>query len=258
MIKVAKKMGEIMEELVSYISSRPREVETVFIGQRFTAVRLVSGDVGLALTPLKPFDSCIGMSNFSGSFTRYDTLELAKFYLSNNSFLKAIGLAAINAVLQHDLKQRSDFIEGDFLNILKIESKDTVATIDYYTTKIGVLKRSKLTVFDDRLAGKRKGFQILPISKLPEKLSNADVVIFPPAFIDQIDDIRKWALRARELVLVHPTTPPLPKPFFEHGVTLVASMKILDANLLLRYVMEGAGTTLFKRFCKKIVFKLKS
>jgi len=249
-------MSEIVDALVSHVSSRPQRVETVFIGQRFTVVRLVSGDVGLALTPLKPFDSCIGMSNSSGSLTKYDTSELARFCLSNNSFMKAIGLAAVNAVLQYDLKQRSDFIEGDFLNILEIEPKDTVATIDYYTTKIGVLRRTKLMVFDDRLAGKRKDFQILSISRLREKLSNADVVIFPPTFIDQIDKIRKWALRARELVLVHPTTPPLPEPFFEHGVTLVASMKILDADSLFRYVMEGSGTTLFKRFCKKIVFKL--
>jgi len=248
-------MSKIIEELVSHVSSRPQKVETVFIGQRFTAVKLVSGDVGLALTPLKPFDSCIGMSNSSGSFTKYDTSELARFCLSNSSFLKAIGLAAINAVLQHDLKQRSDFIEGDFLNILGVEPKDTVATIDYYTTKIGVLRRTKLIVFDDKLAGKRRDFQILPISKLPKKLSNADIVIFPPTFIDQIDKIRKWASRARELVLVHPTTPPFPEPFFEHGVTLVASMKILDVNSLVRYVMEGAGTTLFKRFCKKIAFK---
>jgi len=247
-------MSKIMEELVSHVLSRPEKVETVFVGQRFTAVRLFSGDVGLALTPLKPFDSCIGITNASGSFTKYDTSKLARFYLSNNSFLKAIGMATINAVLQRDLKDRSDFVEGDFLNILEIKPKDTVATVDYYTTKIGILKRSKLMVFDDRLAGKRKDFQILPISKLPEKLSNADIVIFPPAFTDQIDKIRKWASRARELVLVHPTTPPLPEPFFEHGVTLVASMKILDSKSLIRYVMEGAGTTLFKRFCKKIVF----
>jgi uncharacterized protein (DUF4213/DUF364 family) len=248
-------MSKIMEELVSHVSSKPQRVETVFVGQRYTAVRLISGDIGLALTPLTPFDSCIGMSNSSGSFTKYNTSELARFYLSNNSFLKAMGLAAINAVLQHDLKQRTNFIEGDVLSILKIKPKDTVATIDYYTTKIGILKRAKLIVFDDRLAGKRKDFQILPISELPEKLSNVDIVIFPPAFIDQIDKIRKWASRAREVVLVHPTTPPLPEPFFEHGVSLVASMQILDANSLVKYVMEGAGTTLFKRFCKKIAFK---
>jgi uncharacterized protein (DUF4213/DUF364 family) len=248
-------MSKIMEELVSHISSKPQRVETVFVGQRYTAVRLISGDIGLALTPLTPFDSCIGMSNSSGSFTKYNTSELARFYLSNNSFLKAMGLAAINAILQHDLKQRTDFIEGDVLSIMKIEQKDTVATIDYYTTKIGILKRAKLIVFDDRLAGKREDFQILPISELQEKLSNVDIVIFPPSFIDQIDNIRKWASRAREVVLVHPTTPPLPEPFFEHGVSLVASMQILDANSLVKYVMEGAGTTLFKRFCKKIAFK---
>jgi len=248
-------MSTIIEELISHVSSKPQRIKTIFIGQRYTTVRLISGDVGLALTPLKPFDSCIGMSNLSGSFTEYDTSELTRFCLANNSFLKAIGFAALNAVLQHDLKQRSDYIEDDFLNILKIKPKDTVATIDYYTTKIGVLRQTKLIVFDDRLAGKRKDFQILPISKLSEKLSNVDIVIFPPTFIDQIDKIKKWASKARELVLVHPTTPPLPRPFFEHGVTMVASMKILDANLLIKYIMEGAGTTLFKKFCKKIVFK---
>jgi uncharacterized protein (DUF4213/DUF364 family) len=127
--------------------------------------------------------------------------------------------------------------------------------IDYYSTKIGFFRDKNLTIFDDRYAGKRRDVPILPMSMLREKLSMADVVIFPPTFLGKITMLRRFASKARELVLVHPTVPPLPEPFFKQGVTLVASMMILDAEALTRYIMEGAGTTLFKKLCKKIVFK---
>jgi len=247
-------LGELINELISYISSSPQKVKTVFIGQRFTAVQLISRDVGLALTPLSVFDSCIGLSKLSGSFTKYNTTELARFCTSGNSFSKAVGWAAINAVLQRNLKQRSDYLKGDFLEILKIQKEDTVAMIDYYTTKIGRLKKANLMIFDDRFVGKRGDVQMLPMSSLLEKLPEADVVIIPPTILDKIDEIRRSAHRARDFVVVHPTTPPLPKPFFVRGLTMVATMMILDADSLFRYVMEGAGTTLFKKFCEKIAF----
>jgi len=247
-------LGELINELVSYVSCSPQKVKTVFIGQRFTAVQLMSGDVGLALTPLSVFDSCIGSSKLSGSFTKYNTTELAKFCTGGNSFLKAIGWAAINAVLQKNLKQRSDYLKGDFLDILKIQKGDKVAMIDYYTTKIGLLKKANLMIFDDRFAEKRRDVQMLPMSSLLEKLPEADVVIIPPTMLDKIDEIRRIASRVRDFVVVHPTTPPLPEPFFKRGVTMVATMMILDAESLFRHVMEGAGTTLFKKFCEKIAF----
>lgn len=247
--------NSLINELVSYVLPIPQKVETVFVGQRFTVMRLDSGDVGLAITPLTQFDSCVGLSKLSGSFTQYNSSELAKFYTSKNSFLKAIGLATINSVLQKELRGRSDFLEGDFLKYLKIEPDDNVATIDYYTTKISLLKKANLTVFDDRFAGKRTDFPILPMSSLLEELPKADIVVLPPPFIDKIQEIRRLASRARELVVVHPTTPPLPEPFFKRGVTMVATMMILDSDSLFRYVMEGAGTTMFKSFCKKILFK---
>jgi len=247
--------SSLVNELVSHVLPSPQKIEAVFVGQRFIAVRLCSGDVGLAVTPLTRFDSCVGLSKLSGSFTQCNSSELAKFCTSQNSFLKAIGLATINAVLQKELKGRSDFLEGDFLKYLKIEPDDNVATIDYYTTKINLLKKANLTVFDDRFAGKRTDFPILPMSSLLEELPKADIVVLPPSFIDKIQEIRRLASRAREFVVVHPTTPPLPEPFFKRSVTMIATMMILDSDSLFRYVIEGAGTTMFKRFCKKILFK---
>jgi len=240
------------------VASRPREVELVFIGQAFTVVRLTSGEVGLALTPLSRFDSCVGASRLAGAFTKYNSAELAKFFCSTHSFLRSIGLAAINAVLQRELKSRSDFSEGDFLDFLKVRSGDKVATIDYYTTKIETLKETDLTIFDDRFAGKREDIPILPLSKLREKLPEIDVVVLPPAFLNKIEEVRRFASKAREIVFAHPTVPPFPEPFFERGVTMVASMMVLNPDSLFRFVMEGAGTTLFKRFCRKIVFRRKS
>ncbi len=248
-------VNSLIDELIAYVESKPQKVETIFIGQAFTVVKLISGEVGLALTPIKRFDSCIGASRLAGKLTGRNSSQLARLMKSKNSFLQSIGLATINAVLQGDLKERNDFLEGDFLQFLEISPKDRVAMIDYYSTKISFFKGNNLTIFDDRFVGKRKDISILSMSMLKEKLPMADIVIFPPTFLAKIDVLRKFASEAREFVLVHPTTPPLPEPFFERGVTMVASMMILDPGSLTRYIMEGAGTTLFKKFCKKIIFK---
>jgi uncharacterized protein (DUF4213/DUF364 family) len=246
----------LLEELSSYVESKPPvSVNMVFIGQGFTAVRLATGDVGLASSPLTRFDTCIGATRLAGSLTRCDSRELAKFLNPRQpAHLRSIGLAAVNAVLQSELQKRTDFLEGDFLKFLSIEPGENVAMVDYYTTKIEFLKGSKLTVFDNRFAGKREDISILPLSAMQEQFPKADVVILPPTFMDKVEDLRQYASRARHFVVVHPTTPPLPEPFFKRGVTMVASMMILDAESLLRHVLEGAGTTLFKKFCKKIVF----
>jgi len=250
------KTETLLEELVSYVASKPpQRIETVFIGQCFTAVKLISGEVGLALTPLTRFDSCIGATRLAGTLARRNTSELARFLNSGHSHLKAVGLAAVNAVLQQELKGRSDYVEGDFLNFLKVKPSDKVATIDYYTTKIEFLKGSNLMIFDDRFAGRKRGVSIFPLSEIPARFGQADVVIIPPSFLDRIDQLRKHASRARDFVVVHPTTPPLPEPFFKRGVTMVASMMILDPDSVLKHVMEGSGTTLFKSFCRKIAFQ---
>jgi len=232
-------------------------VKTVFIGQAFTLVKLTSGEIGLALTPLKRFDSCIGVSRLAGNLSKRNSWELAQLLNSGNAHLRSVGLAAVNAVLQGELKQRKDFEEGDFLRFLQITPKDKVAMIDYYSTKIGLLNRENLTIFDDRYAGKRKDVAILPMSMLKEELPKANIIIFPPTLLRRIDVITSFASKSREIVLVHPTTPPLPEPFFKRGVTMVASMMITDPESLAQHVMEGAGTSLFKKFCRKIVFRRK-
>jgi len=246
----------LLEELSSCVASRPPlKVNTVVIGQGFTAVKLAVGEVGLALSPLTRFDTCVGATGLAGSFTRYTSSELARFLSPRQpAHLRSIGLAVVNAVLQKELRDRTDFLEGDFLKFLSIKPSENVAMIDYYTTKIEFLKGSHLTIFDNRLAGKRKDISIFPISEVPKRFPQADIVILPPTFMEKIEDFRRFALSARHFVIAHPTTPPLPEPFFRRGVTMVASMMILNPEQMLKYVMEGAGTTLFKRFCKKIVF----
>jgi len=250
-------MVSLLEELSSHVASKPPlKVKTVFIGQGFTAVRLQTSEVGLALSPLTRFDTCIGATRLAGSFTRYDSCELAKFLSPHQpAHLRSVGLAVVNAVLQRELPNRTDFLEGDFLDFLSIKPDDNVAMIDYYTTKIEFLRGSNLTVFDDRFAGKRKDIRILPLSEAPRELKQADVVILPPTLMEKIDSLRNSASHIRHFVIAHPTTPPLPEPFFKRGVTVVASMMILDSERVLKQVMEGAGTTLFKNSCKKIVFK---
>jgi len=249
----------LLDELSSYVASKPSlRVDLVFIGQGFTAVRLVDGGVGLALSPLRRFDTCIGATRLAGSFTRYNTRELARFLsTSQPAHLRSIGLAAVNAVLQKEVKDRTDFVEGDFLKFLSIEPGENVAMVDYYTTKIEFLKDSRLTIFDDRFVGKRKDICIVPMSEVSKHMPRADVVIVPPAFMERIEGFRMLASKARHFVVVHPTTPPLPEPFFKRGVTVVASMIVVEPEQVLKHVMEGAGTTLFKRFCRKIAFMRK-
>jgi uncharacterized protein (DUF4213/DUF364 family) len=178
--------ASLSEELVQYVASKPPlKVKSVFISQGFTGVKLATGELGLALSPLTRFDTCIGATRLAGSLSSHNSGELARFLSPGQSaHLRSIGLAAINAVLQRELRNRSDFLEGDFLEFLSIKPTDTVATIDYYTTKIKVLKSTHLMIFDDRFAGKRKDIAIFPLSDIKDKFGQADVVIIPPTFIE--------------------------------------------------------------------------
>lgn len=250
-----KLTSSLIDELITHVQLKTQKVKKVFVGKAFTVVRLISGEVGLALTPLTHFDSCIGASRLAGRLKNDKSSQLAQLMKSNNPFLQSIGLAAINAVLQKELKERKDFLEGDFLKFLEIRSGDKIFMIDYYSTKIGLFKGKDIIIFDDRFAGKRRDIPILPMSMLEEKLTLADIVIFPPTLLREIETIRRSASKARELVLVHPTAPPLPEPFFTRGLTMVASMMILEPQSLTNHIVEGAGTTMFKKFCRKIVFK---
>jgi len=73
--------------------------------------------------------------------------------------------------------------------------------------------------------------------------------------MEKIENFRLYASNARHFVVVHPTAPPLPEPFFKRGVIMVAPMMILDSDSLFKHVLEGAGTTLFKEFRENIVFR---
>jgi uncharacterized protein (DUF4213/DUF364 family) len=105
-------VNSLINELIAHVESKPQKVEMLFIGQAFTVAKLASGEVGLALTPIKRFDSCIGASRLAGKLTKRNSSELARFLKSGSSHLRAIGLVAVNAVLQRELKERKDFLEG--------------------------------------------------------------------------------------------------------------------------------------------------
>ena len=70
-----------------------------------------------------------------------------------------------------------------------------------------------------------------------------------------VDDLLGCCGSAREIALLGPSTPFLPKVFSRHGVTMLSGLQVVDAPRVLRIVSEGGGTRQFGRAVRKLSFR---
>lgn len=82
-----------------------------------------------------------------------------------------------------------------------------------------------------------------------ELLPKADVAVVTGTSLANgtIDRLLQLAREAREIAVVGASASVLPEPLFNHGVTIVGGIRVLDAEKLLQIVAEGGGTRQLKK-----------
>jgi uncharacterized protein len=231
-----------------------RYAADIRIGLGYTAVRADDGRCGLAFTlHEEEYESCCVVPE-AGTLTGRSILELAEYIKSPDTTACAIGLAAINGVVDPP----ADAVESDILDLLPIRPDDCVGMIGYFGPLVEPIgkKAKALHIFERRPL---PDLGVLPDTAAPEILPKCQIIILSATTLlnHTIDGLLNSCGSAREIALLGPTTPFLPQVFERHGITMLSGLQVVDPPQVLRIVSEGGGTRQFGRAARKISFRKK-
>lgn len=237
------------------------EVKDVRIGLAYIGV-LISGDYGgVACTPLYEFSGCpaLGFADTLKGKTAEKVLELV---LSENPLEAAVGIATANALshMLSDLKPENFPVSNtDILDLIKPEDK--VAMVGYFGPLVPKILKitDKLTVLEKREIEDPKTMT-LPSEKAREVLPTSDVIILSASTLANrtFDELLSFRGAAREVVLLGPSAPLYPAPFFSRGITAIMGTRIIDPLTMLTVVSEAGGTKKLHKWCgEKVAFRRK-
>jgi uncharacterized protein len=243
---------EILEQLRGPAAGH--YVADVRIGLGYTAVRVDDGRCGLAFTlHEQEYESCCVVPE-AGTLTGRSVLELADYLKSPDTTACAIGLAAVNAVVDPPAAA----VESDILDLLPIKPDDCVGMIGYFGPLVEPVKKQAkaLHIFERRPIPE---LGVLPDTAAAEILPKCQVAILSATTLlnHTIDGLLDHCRSAREIALLGPTTPFLPQVFERHGVTMLSGLQVVDAPRILRIVSEGGGTRQFGSAARKISLRMK-
>ena len=213
----------------------------------------------MACTPLYEF-SCYPTVDFPEILKNHTADCILELALSENSLEAAVGIATINALFQmlQGLKLESfPTSDVDILDLIKPEDK--VAMVGYFgplvpkilkiTDKLTVLEKRKIEAAEARTLPSEKAGEILPAS---------DVIILSASTLVNrtFDKLLAQKGDAKEVVLLGPSAPLYPEPFFQRGITAVMGTRIFDSPTMLTIVSEAGGTKKLHRYCgEKVAFR---
>jgi uncharacterized protein (DUF4213/DUF364 family) len=147
----------------------------------------------------------------------------------------------------------------DVLDLIK--PGERVAMIGYFGPLVPKILKitEKLTVLEKREI-EAPQTRTLPSEKAREILPASDVIILSASTLANrtFDDLLAQKGAAREVILLGPSAPLYPAPFFSRGITAVMGTRIIDPWTMLTVVSEAGGTKKLHQYCgEKIVFRKK-
>jgi len=245
----------LYERLLERAASKARGkiVEDVRIGLGYTAVRLSDGGIGLAYTVWEEKKGCNVLSpeiSFSGR-----PADLVIRYFSSPNLLEAgVGLATLNAILN---RPREDFLYEDPLSLARITPEDKVAMIGYFEPLVQRLQGqvSEFWIFE-RSEGRLS--EALTEAEMADYLPQATVAIVTSVTLinKTLEEILNLLEKAREVLLLGPSTPLYPEAFKETKITQLSGLLVKDAAIL-QLVSEAKGTKAFGPYVEKVSLRLK-
>lgn len=248
--ELKREFGPALEEI---------EVKDVRVGLAYTGVLLSDDYGGVACTPLYEFSCCptLGFAGILRSKTADKVLELA---LSENPLEAAIGVATANALFHMLQNIEPDDFSVSSIDILDlIKPGDRVAMVGYFGPLVPKILKitNKLTVLEKREI-EAPETKTLPSERAREVLPLSDVIILSASTLANrtFDELLSLKEAAREVVLLGPSAPLYPAPFFERGITAVMGTRIFDPLIMLTIVSEAGGTKKLHQYCgEKVAFR---
>ncbi len=228
--------------------ARGKLIERLVIGLGYTVVELTGGWTGLAYT-LFEAGGCEYLPREISFHEKPADLAL-KGLFSPHPLEVGVALAVANALFNH---RELPTIPGDVLNLVRPQPGDEVAMVGYFEPLYRKLsgRVKNLWVFE---RGERLGPGLLSEAEMPVFLPRASLVLVTSVTLINrtLEDILSQIERAREVVLLGPSTPLAPEVFEDLPISLLSGVKIRDPEGVFRAVAEAKGFPGLKAFVEKV------
>lgn len=255
---------ELTSDFIINSGSSLKEIRVtdVRIGLAYTGVLLSEKYGGVACTPLYEFSGCPTL-DFQETLKGSSAEKLLKLSFSKNPLEAAVGIATVNALSHMLLELKPENFPVSNIDVLDlIKPGDKIAMIGYFAPLVPKILKitNKLTILEKRdvEATDTQEIKILPSERAAEVLPESDIIIISASTLanQTFDDLLALRGKSREVILLGPSTPLYPKPFFKQGITAVMGTKIFDPITMLTIVSEAGGTKKLHQCCgEKIAFK---
>jgi len=247
-------------------------IDDLVIGIFFTGVKLSTGHAGCAFTPIGEIPEAVCCPTTAarmpqaGNIDGTSVSEILKYALDTNVLKSAIGVATLNALSQLMIESggRREYEivkDRDGFDLLGIKPEETVSLIGAFGPYIRRLKmmensffiveRNTQTLRPDEM----KYFK--PESEMSSALEESDAVIITGTAIvnHSIDTILSSITNGKRTAIVGPTASMIPDTFFKRGLQVMAGVRILEPNLMMKILKQGGSAYhLLKECSEKIAF----
>ncbi|HHX13534.1 MAG TPA: DUF364 domain-containing protein [Clostridiales bacterium] len=244
--------NKLIENAVS--AAGDRKIKDIRAGLSYTAVMLDDHACGLAYTFRDRLGHFCGVMGEAGNITGKSAAEVIPWLNSKNLLMAAMGLATINAVLNHS-NERWD--EGNITAALDLAPTDVFGMVGSFGPILNVVKRKtdNIYVFEQR-TDKAPG--LYPEADIPIYLPKCDVIVITATSIinHTIDQVLAHCGDAREVCLVGPSCPLCPQVFEDYNVTILAGDVVTSPENALQIVSQGGGTMALKNAMKHVLVRL--
>jgi len=234
-------------------TAQQERVTDVRAGLGYTCVTLEGGGCGLAYTFRNELGSCCGILDAAGSLIGRNASEILPWAKESNRLQAAVGLAAVNAAINHPGK---DWDRGNILNAFRLQESDTLGMIGAFHPILAKITMTENIYVFEQNAPEGSGFY--PAEAIPAHLPKCGVVVITATSIinHTIDGILPHCKNAREVCLVGPSTPLCPEVFNKYHVTLLAGSIVKNPELMLQIVSQGGGTMSMKPAIEQVLMRI--
>lgn len=262
-------------EIIKENSPGPLEeisLEDLVIGVFFTGVKLSTGHAGCAFTPIGEIPEAVCCPTSAsrmppaGNLEGKPISEILNYSLDANVLKSAIGVAILNGLSQWIIESGNErefevVKDRDGFDLLDIQSHETVSLVGAFTPYIKRLKamgnpfyiieKNRQTLRPDEM----KHFK--PESEMNSAIEKSQVVIITGTAIvnHTIDAVLSWITNGKRTAIIGPTAGLIPDAFFKRGINVMAGVRILNPDLMLKILKQGGSAYhLLKECSEKIAF----
>jgi len=206
---------------------------------QFMAISLEGGATGISFVLLPDEKEEEYAALKPTDFVEKDPVQFALEFGSEDPISDMIGLASINAICQHVMREINFPVDSatDSLGLLSVSEGDKVGMVGLFSGLINTIRKSgaELIIIErnDKLIRK---FPDLPITSDTTRLSTCNKIISTSTTVlnNSLDEILEHCPPGAFISIVGPTAGYFPDPLFARGVVVVGGRVVKDGKSFLQ------------------------